>query len=96
MWGFVAVYQGLRLSPSVGNQVAFKVTADFASPEDDPYVVATCDWNGKDLVLRAEAPDEDAWTLILEHFGKCVEASCGIVVGAGIYLESVKEVHENV
>lgn len=89
MYRFVAICHGLSLSPVQGEEAARDVVADFTTAPD---FAAQCEWKDGDLVLRAEGENEDDHVLILDYFRKCIEASCGCVVGAGIYLESVEEV----
>ena len=92
MYRFVAICHGLGLSAAKGEETARDVVADFAAAPD---FAAQCEWKDTDLILRAEGENEDDHVLILDYFRKCIEASCGGVVGAGIYLESVEEVHDN-
>src|SRR5580765_2262490 len=89
MYRFVAICHGLGLSPAKGEETARDIVADFAVAPD---FAAQCEWKDTDLVLRAQGENEDDHILILDYFRKCIEASCGSVVGAGIYLESVEEV----
>jgi hypothetical protein len=92
MYRIVAVCHGLGLAPSKGEQTARDVTADFATDED---VSAQCEWNGSDLILRADVDYDEDGVITLDYFRKCIEASCGAVVGAGVYLESIEELHDN-
>jgi hypothetical protein len=89
MYRFVAICHGLGLSPAKGEETARDVVADFAAAPD---FAAQCEWKDTDLILHAQGENEDDHILILDYFRKCIEASCGGGVGAGIYLESVDQV----
>jgi len=79
----------MNLSPAQGGETARDIVADFAAVPD---FAVQCEWKDADLILRAEGENEDDHLLILDYFRKCIEASCGGVVGAGIYLESVEKI----
>jgi hypothetical protein len=91
MYRIVLVCYGLPAS--IGEQTAREVAADFAElGEFCP--VAECEWKGGDVILRVETDDQDG-ILTLDYFRKCIEASsAGIVVGAGVCIESLEKIDD--
>ena len=90
MYRIVAVCHGVP--PSSGEQAARDVTADFAE-HSDWYGTATCEWNGSDLILRAETDCDADGNLTADYFYKCIGACVAdLLVGAGVYIESVERI----
>jgi len=83
------------LPASSGEQAARGVNADFAE-QRDWYGTAQCEWNGSDLILRAETNCDEDGILILDYFRKSIGASVAEpLAGAGVYIESVEKFHED-
>jgi hypothetical protein len=80
--------------PSCGEEGARDITAEFAALGDQ-YLSAKCEWNGSELVLRAESEWDEGGGLTADYFYKCVFACVKqLAPTGGVSIESVEEIHD--
>jgi hypothetical protein len=93
MYRIVAICDGVQ--PGCGVEAARNITAEFAALGDQ-YVSAQCEWNGSELVLRADSEWDENGGLTADYFYKCVFAcATELAPSGGVSIKSVEEVHES-
>jgi hypothetical protein len=89
MYRIVAVCHGVL--PSCGEEAAHDITSEFAALGDQ-YASARCEWNGSELVLRAESEWDEHGQLTADYFYKCVFACVReLAATGGVSIQSVDE-----
>jgi hypothetical protein len=93
MYRIVAICDGV--SPSCGEEAARDITAEFVALGDQ-YQSVQCEWNGTELVLRAESEWDEGGGLTADFFYKCVFACAReLAPNGGVSIQSVEEIHDN-
>jgi len=93
MYRILAICDGMQ--PNCGEQAARDITAEFAALGDQ-YLSAQCEWNGTELVLRADSEWDEQGQLTADYFYKCVLACARErAPTGGVSIESVEKVHED-
>lgn len=90
MYRIVAICDGV--SPSCGEEAARDITSEFVALGDE-YHSAQCDWNGKELVLRAESESDEDGEFTADWFYRSVFACAReLAPSGGVSIQSVEQV----
>jgi hypothetical protein len=81
--------------PSCGKEAAQGITYMFADLGEQ-YMSAKCEWNGSELVLRAESEWDEDGGLTADFFFKSVLACAReLAPEGGVSIESVEQISDN-
>lgn len=89
MYRIVATCDGVQ--PSCGEEAARDITAEFAALDD--YANVQCEWNGSELMLRADSDWDEHGQFTADYFYKCVFACAkALKPTGGVSIQSVEQV----
>ncbi|MCD6052656.1 MAG: hypothetical protein K0Q55_4074, partial [Verrucomicrobia bacterium] len=92
MYRVIVICEGV--SPTCGNEAALDITAEFIALGDQ-YQSVQCEWNGTELILRAESDWDEDGGVTADYFYKCVFACAGeLAPNGGVSVQSVEQVED--
>lgn len=91
MYRIVLTCDGVQ--PSCGEEAARLIAARFTALGD--YSSVQCEWNGSELVLRADSDSDEDGGLTADYFYKCVFACArDLAPTGGVSIESIEQIHD--